>query len=62
MRVNECSGYVSTKFRGHLRSIATPQGDDELFPDQSSLLKNFGDHFEKVTEQLFGLVWDALAT
>jgi hypothetical protein len=39
-------------FRGHLRSISHPQGMMTYLWANQVLLKNFGDHVEKVTKRL----------
>ena len=39
-------------FRGHLRSIGYPDGMMSYLWTNQVLLKNFGDHVEKVTERL----------
>ena len=46
------SGFDRLIFRGHLRSIGHPQGMMNYLWTNQVLLKNFGDHVEKVTERL----------
>ena len=46
------SGFDRLVFRGHLRSISHPQGMMSYLWANQVLLKNFGDHVEKVTERL----------
>jgi len=46
------SGFDRLVFRGHLRSIGTPQGMMSYLWTNQVLLKNFGDHVEKVTERV----------
>ena len=46
------SGFDRLVFRGHLRSIAYPDGMMSYLWTNQVLLKNFGDHVEKVTERL----------
>ena len=46
------SGFDRLVFRGHLRSIATPQGMMNYLWRNQIYLKNFGDHVEKITERL----------
>src|ERR1700733_10072329 len=46
------SGFDRLVFRGHLRSVATPQGMMSYLWTNQVFLKNFGEHVEKVTERL----------
>ncbi len=46
------SGFDRLVFRGHLRSIGTPQGMMSYLWTNQVFLKNFGDHVEKVTERV----------
>ena len=46
------SGFDRLVFRGHLRSIGHPDGMMSYLWTNQILLKNFGDHVEKVTERL----------
>lgn len=46
------SGFDRLVFRGHLRSIGHPDGMMRYLWTNQVLLKNFGDHVEKVTERL----------
>ena len=46
------SGFDRLVFRGHLRSIGYPDGMMSYLWMNQVLLKNFGDHVEKVTERL----------
>ena len=46
------SGFDRLVFRGHLRSIGHPDGMMSYLWTNQVLLKNFGDHVEKVTERL----------
>ena len=46
------SGFDRLVFRGHLRSIGTPQGMMSYLWTNQVFLKNFGDHVEKVTERI----------
>ena len=46
------SGFDRLVFRGHLRSIAHPGGMMNYLWTNQVLLKNFGDHVQKVTERL----------
>ena len=46
------SGFDRLVFRGHLRSIGYPDGMMSYLWTNQVLLKNFGDHVEKVTERL----------
>jgi len=46
------SGFDRLVFRGHLRSIVKPQGMMNYLWTNQILLKNFGDHVQKVTERL----------
>ena len=46
------SGFDRLVFRGHLRSIGHPQGMMNYLWTNQILLKNFGNHVEKVTERL----------
>jgi hypothetical protein len=46
------SGFDRLVFRGHLRSIGPPRGMMTYLWFNQVLLKNFGDHVEKVTERL----------
>jgi hypothetical protein len=46
------SGFDRLVFRGHPRSIATPQGMMNYLWTNQVFLKNFGEHVEKVTERL----------
>jgi hypothetical protein len=48
------SGFDRLVFRGHLRSIGTPQGMMSYLWTNQVFLKNFGDHAEKVTERVKG--------
>ncbi len=46
------SGFDRLVFRGHLRSIGSPQGMMSYLWTNQVYLKNFGDHVEKVTERV----------
>jgi hypothetical protein len=46
------SGFDRLVFRGHLRSLGNPGGMMSYLWTNQVLLKNFGDHVEKVTERL----------
>src|SRR5580704_10088516 len=46
------SGFDRLVFRGHLRSIGSPQGMMSYLWTNQVFLKNFGDHVEKVTERV----------
>ena len=46
------AGFDRLVFRGHLRSIGHPQEMMNYLWTNQVLLKNFGDHVEKVTERL----------
>jgi hypothetical protein len=46
------SGFDRLVFRGHLRSMSHPQGMMSYLWTNQVLLKNFGDHVEKITERL----------
>jgi hypothetical protein len=46
------SGFDRLVFRGHLRSIGTPQGMMNYLWRNHIYLKDFGGHVEKVTERL----------
>lgn len=46
------SGFDRLVFRGHLRSISHPQGMMSYLWANQVLLKNFGDHVERVSERL----------
>jgi hypothetical protein len=46
------SGFDRLVFRGHLRSIGTPQGMMSYLWTNQVFLKNVGDHVEKVTERV----------
>jgi hypothetical protein len=46
------SGFDRLVFRGHLRSIGHPDGMMSYLCTNQVLLKNFGDHVQKVTERL----------
>jgi hypothetical protein len=46
------SGFDRLVFRGHLRSMAHPPGMMNYLWANQILLKNFGDHVEKITERL----------
>jgi hypothetical protein len=46
------SGFDRLVFRGHLRSIGHPQGMMNYLWTNQILLKNFGNHVEKVTVRI----------